>query len=236
MVRNRSRTFSKSTRSKLGVLAMGVALGIGSLLGGCAGKQANSNVVNVSGMIPIKGTKLPNVHAYETPTFDPAAYSGILIDPADVSTAPEADFGGVSQADQLQLAAKLTSEFKRVLSPNSHVVDAPGPGIVRVHLTLLGVNQSRPVLSTALRLTPIGLVMSATRGLQDKSASFVGSINVAGVAYDSQTGEVLAAAQAIISPSSMNLTSGLTPLRAAELITTKAAEAFRDYLARTLKR
>jgi nucleoside recognition membrane protein YjiH len=78
--------------------------------------------------------------------------------------------------------------------------------------------------------------MSAARGLEDKSASFVGSINVAGVAYDSQTGEVLAAAQAIISPSSLNLTSGLTPLRAAELSTTKAAEAFRDYLARTVKR
>ena len=236
MVQIKSTDSGKPTRSKLGVLSLGLAIGVAMLLGACAGRHTASNPVNVSGMIPIKGTKLPYVHAYQTPSFDEAAYSGILIDPADVSTSADADFGGVSQADTLQLAAKLTSEFKRVLSPNSHVVDAPGPGIVRVHLTLMGVNQSRPVLSTALRLTPLGLVMSAARGLEDKSASFVGSINVAGVAYDSQTGEVLAAAQAIISPSSMNLTSGLTPLRAAELSTTKAAEAFRDYLARTVKR
>jgi hypothetical protein len=56
---------------------------------------------------------------------------------------------------------------------------------------------------------------------------------MAAVAYDSETGQVLAAWQAVFSPSALNVSSGLAPLRAAELSTTRAEEAFRDYLLRT---
>ena len=202
------------------------------LVCGCASKPATPELVNVSGMIPITDTKLSTTRAYETPTFDRSHYHGILIDAADLYRGPEADFGRTSTADQEMLAAKLTAEFRRVLAPDFNVVNAPGPGIVRVHLTLMGIDESRPVLSTALRLTPVGLVMSAAHTVRDKPANFTGSINVAGVAYDSQSGQVLAAAQSIISPAAVDVTSGLTPLRAAELSTTRAADAFRDYLLR----
>jgi hypothetical protein len=100
-------------------------------------------------------------------------------------------------------------------------------------MTLVGINESNPVLSTALRVTPVGLVMTAARTVQNKGAAFTGSINVAGVAYDSQSGKVISAVQAVVTPAAVNLTSGLTPLRAAELSTTRAAEAFRGYLDRT---
>lgn len=201
-------------------------------LAACAGRPATPQLVNVSGMIPITDTKLSTARAYETPTFDRGKYHGILIDQADLYRGPDADFGNTSLADQEMIAAKLTSEFRRVLAPDFNVVTAPGPGIVRVHMTLMGINASHPVLSTALRLTPVGLVMSAGHTVLDKPANFVGSLNVAGVIYDSVSGEVLVAAQAVVSPAALDLTSGLTPLRAAELSTTRAADAFRDYLLR----
>jgi hypothetical protein len=203
------------------------------LLAACAGKPTAPDVINVDGLIPIPDTKLPDVRAYRAPDFDRSRYRAILIDPANVYQGDDADFGTVSAQDRERLAAMLTSEFQRVLGEQFHVVEQPGAGVVRLHLTLIGVNQSKPVLSTALRLTPVGLVMSAARGVTDRPAHFVGSINIAAVAYDSESGKVLAAAQALIGPSAVNLTSGLTPLRAAELSTTKAAEAFRDYLIRT---
>ena len=202
------------------------------VLSACAGKPATPELVNVSGMIPITDTKLPTTHAYETPTFERGRYHGLLIEPADLYRGPEADFGSTSLADQEMMAAKLTAEFRRVLGPDFNLVSAPGPGIVRLHMTLMGINASHPVLSTALRLTPAGLVMSAGHTVRDKPANFVGSINVAGVAYDSQSGQVLVAAQAIVWPAALDLTSGVTPLRAAELSTTRAAENFRDYLLR----
>jgi Protein of unknown function (DUF3313) len=210
---------------KVGVLAL--------LLAACASKPTSPDVINVNGLIPIQDTKLPDVHAYRAPDFDRSRYHAMLIDPANVYEGSDADFGKVSPQDRDRIAAMLTSEFKRVLGEQFQVVEQPGPGVVRLHPTLIGINQSKPVLSTALRLTPVGLVMSAAQGVTDRPAHFVGSINIAVVAYDSESGKVLAAAQALISPSAVNLTSGLTPLRAAELSTTKAAEAFRDYLIRT---
>jgi len=216
-------------------IAMGrvlVLTGILTLaLAGCATKAPD--VININGMIPIRDTKLPNVRAYQIPTFDRSRYHGLYIEPTTLYSGPDADFGSTSLEDRQRIAARLTSEMQRVLSPDFRLVNAPGPGVVRLHLTLVGINQSHPVLSTALRLTPVGLVLSAGHAVMDKPAAFVGSINMAGVAYDSESGQVLAAVQAVISPSAVDLTSGLTPLRAAELSTTRAAQAFRDYLLRT---
>jgi len=204
---------------------------LGLLLAACAGQPAAPpDIVTVNGLIPITPTKLPNAHAYEARDFDASQYHGLLIEPATIS--PSGDFGSVSEAEKQKIAAMLTSETKRELASTAHLVDAAGPGIVRIDMTLMGINESKPVLATALRLTPAGLAMSAARGVTDKPAPFTGAINIAGVAYDSQSGRVLAAVQAQVSPSAINLTSGLGQDRAAELATTRAAEAFRDYLIR----
>jgi Protein of unknown function (DUF3313) len=212
-----------------GVAAAALAL----VLCACAGKRTAPEVINVNGLIPIKETRLPNVRAYQAPDFDRSRYRALLIEPATVYRGSDAEFGGVAEQDRQRIAALLTSEFKRVLGAEFRVVDQAGPGVVRIDLALIGIDQSNPVLSTALRLTPVGLVVSASRTVQSKAAPFTGSINVAGVAYDSQSGAVVSAVQALISPAAVNVTSGLTPLRAAELSTTRAAEAFRDYLNRT---
>jgi hypothetical protein len=216
----------------LRVRASVVACALAVLLVGCS-SQRGPDVINVDGLIPITATKLPNVRAYQSPNFERSRYRGMLIEPASVYHGADADFGNVSDVDQERIASLLTGEFKRVLGAQFNLVSEPGPGIVRIKLSLVGINQSMPVLSTALRVTPVGLVMSAAHGVTGRAAPFTGDINVAGVAYDSQTGRVLCAVQALVSPSAVNLTSGLTPLRAAELSTTRAAEAFRDYLNRT---
>jgi hypothetical protein len=219
------------TRSMLRT-ARSVAAALTLLAAGCASQPQGPDVINVNGLIPITGTRLPNVRAYEAPGFEVDQYHGMLIEPATVYRGSDADFDDVAEADRVRIAALLTSEFKRVLGAQLHVVDHAAPGVVRIDLALIGINPSKPVLSTALRLTPVGLVISAAHGVQSKPAAFTGSINMAAVAYDSQSGAVLAAVQAIIAPSAVDLTSGITPLRAAELSTTRAAEAFRDYIKR----
>jgi hypothetical protein len=82
-------------------------------------------------------------------------------------------------------------------------------------------------------MTPASLVLIAAKAARGWPAAFMGSINVAAVAHDSETGQVLAAGRAVFSPSALNVSSGLTTLRAAEPSTTRAAEAFRDCLLRT---
>jgi hypothetical protein len=203
------------------------------LLGCWIEKPAQAEIINVTGLIPITDTKTPNVHAYRAPSFDRSKYHGLYIEPATLYSGPDADFGDASLEDRQNIATKLTTEMQRVLATNFNILNAPASGIARLQMTLVGINQSKPLISTALRLTPAGLLMTATHAVRDKPAAFTGSINMAAVVYDSETGEVLAAWQGVFSPLAMNLTSGLTPLRAAELSTTRAAEAFRDYLLRT---
>jgi Protein of unknown function (DUF3313) len=160
-------------------------------------------------------------------------YKGLYIAPTTLYSGPDAEFGNVNAEDREQIAAKLTTEMQRLLSPRLNVVVGPTAGTTRLQMTVIGINESHPVLSTALQLTGAGLVISATQAVRDKPAAFTGSINMAAVVYDSDTGQVLAARQGVFAPSAIDLTSGLTPLRAAELSTTRAAEAFRDYLLRT---
>lgn len=199
----------------------------------CASKPAlPSGIVNISGLIPLSGTRRPNVVAYQAPSYDRARYRGLFIEPVSLYQGPEADFGNVSQQDREHIAAMVNSEFQRVVGADFHLVDHAGPGIVRMHMSLIGIDSSHPVLSTALRLTPVGLALSGVRTVEGRGAAFVGGINIAGVAYDGESGQVLVAAQALVEPSAVNITSGLTPLRAAELSTTRAAEEFRDYLIR----
>jgi hypothetical protein len=220
-------------RAQLSMRELMLFAAVAALLGGCVGKPTQPDVINVSGMIPITDTQTPDVRAYRAPNLDRSKYHGIYIEPTTLYTGPDADFGDTSPEDRQQIAGMLTSEMQRVLAPDFNPVNAPAPGIVRIHMTLVGINESHPVLSTALRLTPVGLVMSAAHTARDKPAAFTGSINMAAIAYDADTGQVLAAWQGVFSPPAINLTSGVTPLRAAQLSTTRAAEAFRDYLLRT---
>jgi hypothetical protein len=205
------------------------------LLGACASeiKHETPDIIHIDNPIPLSDTKLPTARAYRAPMYERGRYHALLIEPATLYDGPEADFDSISEQDRERIAAMLTSEFKRVLGDKFQVVNAPGPGVVQINMTLVGINQSRPILSTGLRLTRTGLVLSAARTIEQKGAPFTGAINIAGVAYDAQTGQVLVAAQALVSPPAINITSGLTPLRAAELSTTIAAEHFRDYLIRT---
>lgn len=208
----------------------GVVLGSAALIAGCAGTPETPSNSSVSAQVPLTATSDPNVFTYVAPDLKAAGYRGFLIDPVTIYDGSDADFGGASSDDKKQLAALLGKEFSRVLGERYAIVTAPGPGIVRLELTLVGINESRPLLSTALRLTPVGLGVTALRSAAGKPANFVGSVTIAGLAMDSASGKILGGAEAQISPPAYNLTSGLGMQRAAELGVTRGAEQFRSYV------
>lgn len=198
-------------------------------LAGCAGKLKPTDS-NVTAQVPLAATKDPNVFAWQSPDLDVTRYNAFLIEPATVYDGADADFAGASPQDRQALAARVTKEFKRVLGENYAIATDPGRSVVRLRLTLIGINQSRPVLSTALRLLPIGLALTAVNSAADRPANFTGSVTLAGVALDSESGQPLGGVEALVSPPAYDLTSGLGFQRAAELGITRAAEQFRDYV------
>lgn len=189
--------------------------------------------------LPLAPGRYPGTLVYRSPTLDTSKgkYKALLVDDSDIYRAADADFGNASEADKERLAAKLTSEFRSALSKHSYVLATqPGQGVVRLHLTLAGLKESKAVAATVLRLTPLGLGMSAANTVAGHSSTLVGSVTVAGEITDTQSKEALAGFVATESPIALDISSGLGTLRAAELGIERGAEEFATDLDRAMHR
>ena len=202
------------------------------LLGGCASDPTPTSTGGIE--VPLTPTGDPGTLAYQAPDLNPATYKALLIEPADVYPGKDEDFDKVSVQDRQMLADQITSEFRRTLVAQFPLTNQAGPGVVRLHLSLVGIDQSVPVLSTALRLLPVGMVMTAVRSAENKPARLTGSVTIAGVARESDTGKILGAMVSRCSPPAYDISSGMSLLGASERGITHGAESFR-YLLGKLK-
>jgi hypothetical protein len=208
------------------------------LLAGCA-SQTPKTTAGLGEKVPLAPGQYPGTLVYRSPALQTGTgkYKSILVDSADIYRAPDADFGKASEADKDRLAEKLSTEFRNALNKRSYpLASHPGQGVVRLHLTLAGVRESKPVAATVLRLTPLGLGTSAAKTAAGEPSMLVGSVTVAGEVTDTESGETLAGFVATESPIAIDLTSGLGGLRAAELGIERGAEDFVAALDRALNR
>ena len=213
-----------------------VALSCGVLvLSSCANQTPKTT--GGLGNLPLEPSQYPGTLVYRAPDLQAGKYKSILVDNADIYRATDADFGGASEEDKTRLAEKLANDFKSALTKHKYPITAQsGQGVVRLHLILAGVKESKPVAATALRLTPLGLGMSAAKSVSGHSSALVGSVTVSGELIDAETGEAIAGFVATESPIALDLTSGLGKLRAAELGIEHGSEEFAEALDRFLHR
>ena len=206
----------------------------GVVLAGCASHTPKTT----GGLdLPMQPGQYPGTLVYRAPDVQAGKYKGIFVDNADIYRAADADFGGASEADKARLAEKLSTEFKSALTKHHYtLVSESGPGVVRLHLILAGIKESKPVAATVLRLTPLGLGASDAKTVTGGSSALVGSVTVSGELLDAQSGEALAGFVATESPIALDLTSGLGKLRAAELGIERGSEDFAAALDRYLNR
>jgi hypothetical protein len=199
---------------------------------------ANQTPKTTGGLdLPLQPSQYPGTLVYRAPDIPSGKYKAIFVDSADIYRAANADFGGASEADKTRLAEKLSTDFKNALTKHRYpLVTQPGEGVVRLHLILAGIRESKPVAATALRLTPLGLGMSAGNTLSGHDSALVGSVTVSGELIDTQSGQPLAGFVATESPIALDLTSGLGKLRAAELGIERGSDEFATALDRFLNR
>lgn len=206
------------------------------ILAGCSSQEPRTTG-GLDESVPLNRSQDPGTLVYRSPTLQTGKYKLLLIEKTEVYTGKDADFGKTSEADKQRLANKVTEDFTSVLTKRNYPLTAePGPGVVRLRLKLTGVQASRSVASTALRVTPIGLGISAAKEVEGKSAAFVGSVTIAGEMIDAQSGDILGAFVATESPIALDVTSGLGSLRAAELGIERGADNFADALDRAVGR
>ena len=206
----------------------------GLVLAGCASHTPKTT----GGLdLPLQPSQYPGTLVYRAPDVQSGKYKAIFVDNADIYRAADADFGGASEEDKARLAEKLSTEFKSALTKHKYtLVSQPGPAVVRLHLILAGIKESKPVAATALRLTPLGLGASAAKTVTGGSSALVGSVTVSGELLDAESGQALAGFVATESPIALDLTSGLGKLRAAELGIERGSEDFAAALDRYLNR
>ena len=206
----------------------------GLVLAGCADHTPKTT----GGLdLPLQPSQYPGTLVYRAPDIQSGKYKSIFVDSADIYRAADADFGGASEEDKARLAQKLSTEFKNALTKHKYsLASQSGPGVVRLHLILAGIKESKPVAATVLRLTPLGLGASAAKTVTGGSSALVGSVTVSGELLDAQSGEALAGFVATESPIALDLTSGLGKLRAAELGIERGSEDFASALDRFLNR
>ena len=206
----------------------------GLVLASCAGQTPKTT----GGLdLPLQPSQYPGTLVYHAPDIVPGKYKSIFVDNADIYRSADADFGGASEEDKARLAQQLSTEFKSALTKHKYALTGQnGQGVVRLHLTLAGIKESKPVAATVLRLTPLGLGASAAKTVTGGSSALVGSVTVSGELFDAETGEALGGFVATESPIALDITSGLGKLRAAELGIERGSEEFAVALDRFLHR
>jgi Protein of unknown function (DUF3313) len=209
------------------------------MLIGCA-SQTPKTTAGLGDQLPLAPSQTyAGTLVYRSPTLQTGTgkYKSLLVDDATIYRAADADFGKVEEADKERLAQQLTAEFKKALEAHGYrLAGHAGQGVVRLHLTLAGVKESKPVAATVLRLTPLGLGINAAKTAAGQPSTLVGSVTVAGEITDSESTEALAGFVATESPIALDVTSGLGGLRAAELGIERGAEEFATALDRATNR
>lgn len=165
-----------------------------------------------------------NTERFVQPGVDLKKYVAFMIDPVDIYSGPDAQFDDVSPADQREMADFMHQEFARVLGKRYKIVHAPGPHVMRIHLTLAGIEKTQPALATVTRVLPAGLVMNSVKGATGQGGTFMGSVVFAADFYDSTTNELVASMVTRQEPNAMDVTVVLSGLDAARVGVTQGTE------------
>lgn len=187
--------------------------------------QAPSELESASQLTPDPGKG--DSWTYRNPDAALNKYQRFLVQPTQVSADPAARWGSSSPEQRQKYAAYMTKALVREVAKGYQIVDRPGPGVAILRLTLLGVNDTVPLIATATRLTPMGFAVNGVKSLAGRKGSMTGSVHAALEISDAQSGDLLFAAVRQRAPVALDITSTLS--------TEKTVEAVADDIAKSVR-
>lgn len=215
-------------------LAGFLLLGALAFLGqGCASKLSKSSG-GIPPEVPLKESERGAALVYRSESIDILRFKSFYLPPARIYRGEESRFDGIGEEDKRRLAARLRDSFAESIGKGYAVVNSPAPDALTLQLTLVDVTTSVPVASTALRLVPIGLAISAGKSAAGSGASLTGAVRVAGEIRDAQ-GELVSAFVLSEHPLALDLRSGLTKFYATEIAIDQVAANFKKAVDRAVE-
>lgn len=206
-------------------LALALLIVLPPLVSACSSPEHPTAAAAVASQPMTPGAE-PDTMRYVNPNVDLRRYTAFIVDPVAIYNGADAQFGDVSDAEKQSLADYMHSEFVKELSKHHRVVSSAGPNVLRIHLTLAGVETTRPALATVTHLVPAGLAMNLLKGGTGGQGTFMGSVTIAGNFYDSTSNDLVASVLTRQSPNAMALGGVTSKLGAAREGINEAAEKF----------
>ena len=149
---------------------------------------------------------------YQAPGKSLGDYDKFMIDPVLVHFAPNAKGTALDPAKLKQLTDYAYDEVRKGLSERYSVVDAPGPGVLRIRAALTDIKKTKPAMNIhpATKLSGIGL----------------GGASMEAEGLDSQTGERVLAVVDTRAGNRLSIGAGLDPLGHAKQVIRHWVERF----------
>ena len=170
-----------------------------SLLSGCISTTAQARKAKPSGFLGdysqlSSGQGKEALLVYVNPRADFKTYSKITLEPVRVYAARGSALAKLPRADLQNLVNYLDATLREHLKKDYEIVNAPGPGVMRLRVAITEAKGSKVVLDTISTLVPMSLAISEVKNLATGSHSAVGSAGVECEALDSTSHERLFAA------------------------------------------
>lgn len=168
-------------------------------------------------------------YAYRS-NVDWRRYDKIIIDPVSLYRGPDNQFVKIEEKDRLALAAYMQSQFTETLRPRFAIVGSPGPGTLRLHLTLTGAKTTTAVLGPVSHFDVAGGVYNSVQAVRGREGSMTGSVSYAVEIYDAGTNRLLQAFVTKQYPNAMNVGATFSALDASKVGIRKGADALLEEL------
>jgi predicted small secreted protein len=172
----------------------------------------------------------PQVMLYRNADVNIGQYRKVMLLPIEIYTGSDAEFRGVSEQEQQEMAGHLRSDVEKVLKEKNLLATQPGPDIARLRLILAGLQKTRPVGSVVAHALPIGLALNLGKGAMGKSGSLMGTATVGGEFTDSTNGTLIATFLVKEAPNAMDVTAIVSEWDASKKAMDKIAQGLGDRL------
>lgn len=202
-------------------------IAITSVVAGCttADPTVYSGLASASQLRPNTEDSTGRVPYRYKSNVDWRQYNKIIVDPVTVYGGPDNQFVKMADKDKSVLARYMQDQFAERLRTRFALVNNPGPGTLRLHLTLTGAKDTTPFLGPFSHLDVGGNVINAAQAVRGREGTMAGSVNYAVEIYDAASNRLLSAYVTKQYPNAMNAGATFSVLKGSKVGIDKGVDA-----------
>jgi hypothetical protein len=202
-------------------------IAITSVVAGCttADPTVYSGLASASQLRPNTEDSTGRVPYRYKSNVDWRQYNKIIVDPVTVYGGPDNQFVKMADNDKSVLARYMQDQFAERLRTRFALVNNPGPGTLRLHLTLTGAKDTTPFLGPFSHLDVGGNVINAAQAVRGREGTMAGSVNYAVEIYDAASNRLLSAYVTKQYPNAMNAGATFSVLKGSKVGIDKGVDA-----------